>query len=479
MIGGLREAASRFALAAIVGAIGAVVFVQQPARAADLGGDCCADLEERVAELEATTVRKGNKKVSVQVYGKVNRFVAFWDDGHEQNAYVENNSYSSTRFGFRGKAKISGDWSGGYRMEMEDRTALSKELSQVDDDFIGESRTLQVRHSYMFIEQKKIGELRWGLTSSPKDDITKDTHVGGLIIDTMHSDFFINNAFFLRTKGFNTEVGNQPGAISVSRARYRDIARCYSSGSAIFDCSTRRNMVVFQSAKFFGSDESNGLWANWGWGEDDIWSASVRYKDKLGENWKLGGGVAYEDFRDENVNVSGGGLNGFKRKIKEWGGSASIMHTPTGLFAFGAFSTSETDDTNRINAGAFTGTSSPDMTAWDLQIGIQRGFIPLGNTTFWGGYTNTEDGIGGACGATRRCTANFFPGVTTVTEITGSEVNKWYLALDQEVVAGAMNLYLVYQHVTPDVDLVNSSLQGVSVPLDDFDTVYAGARIYF
>ncbi|MDX2204604.1 MAG: porin, partial [Hyphomicrobiaceae bacterium] len=35
------------------------------AKAADLGGDCCADLEERVADLEATTVRKGNRKVSL------------------------------------------------------------------------------------------------------------------------------------------------------------------------------------------------------------------------------------------------------------------------------------------------------------------------------------------------------------------------------------------------------------------------------
>ena len=43
-----------------------------PAKAADLGGDCCSDLEERVAELEATTVRKGNKKVSVTLYGQVN-----------------------------------------------------------------------------------------------------------------------------------------------------------------------------------------------------------------------------------------------------------------------------------------------------------------------------------------------------------------------------------------------------------------------
>ena len=42
-----------------------------PRQAADLGGDCCADLEERVAELEATTVRKGNKKVSVTLSGWV------------------------------------------------------------------------------------------------------------------------------------------------------------------------------------------------------------------------------------------------------------------------------------------------------------------------------------------------------------------------------------------------------------------------
>jgi hypothetical protein len=32
------------------------------AKAADLGGDCCSDLEESVAELEATTVRKATRK---------------------------------------------------------------------------------------------------------------------------------------------------------------------------------------------------------------------------------------------------------------------------------------------------------------------------------------------------------------------------------------------------------------------------------
>ena len=84
------------------------------ARAADLGGDCCADLDERVAELEATTVRKGNKKVSVTLYGKVNKAVLFWDDGAEKNIYAVDNNYESSRFGLKGSVKIKGDWSAGF-----------------------------------------------------------------------------------------------------------------------------------------------------------------------------------------------------------------------------------------------------------------------------------------------------------------------------------------------------------------------------
>ena len=72
MFGGLTKTSSRIAIAAALGlTLGGFAFKATPARAADLGGDCCADLEERVAELEATTVRKGNKKVSVTISGWV------------------------------------------------------------------------------------------------------------------------------------------------------------------------------------------------------------------------------------------------------------------------------------------------------------------------------------------------------------------------------------------------------------------------
>ena len=88
------------------------------AQAADLGGDCCADLEERVAELEATTARKGNRKVSLTISGWVNEAAFFWDDGTEQNVYIGTNSLEQTRFKFAGEAKIDKDWSAGYTLEV-------------------------------------------------------------------------------------------------------------------------------------------------------------------------------------------------------------------------------------------------------------------------------------------------------------------------------------------------------------------------
>jgi predicted porin len=487
MIGGLRGAASRLALAFIVSAVGAAVFAQKPAKAADLGGDCCSDLEERVAELEATTVRKGNKKVSITLYGKMNRAVLFWDNGAEQNTYSVDNSYESSRFGLKGSAKIGGNWSGGYRLEVETRSAASESVNQIDDDdgtrsggVLGnESRLLLLRHSFLYVDNKKLGQIRLGLGYTPKDDITKDTDVTELE-DTMTSDNHMNRGFFLRPKGFNTEVGSGAGTVPPGipgQLKWQAISQCYGSTSA-FDCSTRRNGVSYWTPNWAG------FTASWGWFEDDIWGGALRYHKEWGEHWDVGAGIAYEKYRDENIQNSGGGLAGFKRDIDEWAGSASIKHKPTGLFAFTAFSFSDNHDSNRQNAGVFTGTSSPDMNAWDARIGIQRdipwfGLDKLGETTLFGGYLEINDGIGGACGPTRSCNPGTFPDLAIQTEITGAQVTRWYLGYDQSMVGGYLHLYGVYQHLTADVDLVDSSLARVNEPLDNFDLFYTGARMYF
>jgi predicted porin len=490
MVGGLSMRYRVLIAAGATALVGSLA--HGPARAADLGGDCCADLEERVAELEATTVRKGNKKVSVTVYGQVNKAILLWDDGHEKNTYVVDNNYESSRFGFKGSAKIGGDWSGGYRLEIEPTQANSAKLDQFDDNNADDSNgSLFVRHSYIYVNNKKYGEVRLGLTATPIYNITKDTNVSDLE-DTMHSDDRMMQDFFLRPKGFDNAEG-------LSKLRWQDISRCYSSSND-FICSTRRNGAAYWSPVW------NGFSASVGWYEDDDWGAALRYKNEWGENWEVGAGFGYEDFRDERLQNGGGGeatgpsptpsnpsnTTFFQRDIQEWGGSGSIKHKPSGLFAVSAFMWSDQGDSNTINAGVFTGTSAPQMNSWEVQLGIQRKMLGLGafgDTSFWGGFAQVNNGIGagsngnggnlGGIPADRFLKAGTFANVAVPTEITGADVDRWFLGLDQGFDSAGLHLYGVYQHFTADVGLVDSSLKHVGAPLDDFQLFYTGARLYF
>ena len=53
------------------------------AMAADLAGKCCADLEERVAELEDTVARRSARlgKSELKITGAVSKALLYWDDG--------------------------------------------------------------------------------------------------------------------------------------------------------------------------------------------------------------------------------------------------------------------------------------------------------------------------------------------------------------------------------------------------------------
>src|SRR5262245_18047738 len=131
MNGGLLKAAGHGAIAALAG----VLLSAGSARAADLGGNCRADLEERVAELEATTVRKGNRRVSLTLSGQVNRSLLYWNDGFDDHVYSVDNAISNSRFRLTGTGKINSDLSAGFYMEFGMALgARSHQVSQVDDD---------------------------------------------------------------------------------------------------------------------------------------------------------------------------------------------------------------------------------------------------------------------------------------------------------------------------------------------------------
>src|SRR6476659_11318803 len=89
------------ALACTLTAMG--VLVPKTVFAAD--ADCCSDLEARIAQLEATVVGKGNRKVNVEIAGAVSRAVLSWDDGQNTDSYVVTNDGEGSKIEITGEAE--------------------------------------------------------------------------------------------------------------------------------------------------------------------------------------------------------------------------------------------------------------------------------------------------------------------------------------------------------------------------------------
>jgi len=146
-----------------------------PASAADLGGDCCADLEERVAELEATTIHNGNRKVSLKLSGHVNRMLFWWDDGINDDVYSVDNGESETRFRLAGDASIMPGLSAGFRPEVE---VVSAEGQNVDDRVDGAPNEnsdgfINARKMEWNLKHDQLGKISVGCLSSATDDLNQ------------------------------------------------------------------------------------------------------------------------------------------------------------------------------------------------------------------------------------------------------------------------------------------------------------------
>ena len=115
----MAVAVARGALALSICGVMGVGAQLAPARGEALATPCCDDLEQRLAELEATSVRSGTNKLSFRLYGQVNRALLLWKDGFDSSDHVVDNNTSSSRFGFVGQATIKPGLTAGYRLEIE------------------------------------------------------------------------------------------------------------------------------------------------------------------------------------------------------------------------------------------------------------------------------------------------------------------------------------------------------------------------
>ncbi len=422
-----------------------------PAAAADLGGDCCADLEERVAELEATTARKGNRKVSLTVSGWINENVMWWDDGHESNAYVGTNPVEQSRFRFVGEAKIAPSWSAGYILEIGAWGGNSSKFDQNSPDGSTGANTLLVRKSAWFLESGTYGKVSVGQNSTATYHLLDDadTTMTRNFYDAEGAPDYMQN-FFLRDKAGNS-VG--PGA----GLRWSDALRGFNNSTP--GDSGRRNVVRYDSPTFAGFTVSTT------WGEDDIWDMLVAYTGTYGD-FRVNARAGYGRSTDgASTPCQGSSSTPYNALDCEWWGIAGmIQHIPTGLYVYGGYGDQNDNSRADLVAPGAKNLVDDDDHTWLVQAGIENKWLPLGKTNFFGEYRRDEAG------------SNVNAAGSILTQ--GANVNFWAVGAAQNIEAAEMTMYLVYQHVDGDV-IVGGAQDTPATELSSFQQVIAGAKINF
>ena len=346
-----------------------------PAWAADSAAFCCDDLEQRVAELEATAARSGNAKLSFRVYGQINRALLMWHDGFDSNAHVVDNATSSSRFGFAGQAEIRPGLIAGYRLEVEAAFPASDELFNGPDGsnaFLG-TDALRVRQSYWDLASRDLGRVAVGFQSPATDDITI-INLGSQMNDAA---LHYNNAFRIRL-----DLASPPITTDL---RWGQIAHTVDS--------TRGNFVRYDTPILHGFLFSTA------W-NDDVWDVAARYQQQSA-SFRFAAGVGY--------------MKDAEREFEDLKGSASLIHEPTGLYA--SVAGGLRNDRPRRCAGR----SGPFLLCPARR---QQQWLPHGKTTLYADHGVYKDfSVGELLSVV---TASSWRG-----DLTDTEVRRWGFGIDR------------------------------------------------
>jgi hypothetical protein len=420
MIGGMKKTASRLALVA-----GASVLATS-AMAADLGGDCCADLEERIAELEATTVRKGNRVVSLTLYGQVNRAMHWHDDdifGTEREGkttFADNEGRSGSRFGMRGSGSLSSDVSIGYRIELT-----------IDGNRAGGSTRRPgtgVRLANVYVDSKMYGRVTIGQQSTATDGIAE------IALGSYFTPFGSEN---------DGAVSGHAGIVTPG----------VDGGRAEGIRYTSPVLAGFTVSAFYGQAATFR-------DEEDYWDVALRYANEF-NGVRLAWGIGYSE-NEVGTNA----------EVSTLATSGSILHVPTGLFFNAGYASVEDDRAFAVtaatlptgpgvvglpvNVGANTGTigfTGFDFDFWNVGAGITGKWSSLGSTTFAGDFGMVSyDGL-----------SNFTAGAV------GDDGRYFGFGLVQNIDATATDIYLSYRNYKLDNNL----------GIDSVNVVTAGMRVKF
>jgi hypothetical protein len=428
-------------------------------------------IDERVAELEASSAHKGNSKVSLNISGWINRMVLFWDDGAKRDVYVVDNVSSRSRVNISGAARIARGWSAGYYLSFGLDDTASNDVSQLTDD--GDNQ-IELRHSAWWLRSNQFGTVTVGHTSTATDDIIlKDT--GGIMpgaanIATVGGSFLLRRATWY-DQGAGALVTNAAGTVATD---LNDI-----SGGASVD-TLRRNVIRYDAPRFSGQWGNVDLSA--AWGQDDFYDFAVEHSINYNDlRFRFGAGYLRDTTEGRIVDAH----PEYFRDRREYKGSASLLHIPTGLFGTAAYvrrtfhgleefmaagtpqATFGENTTGRLTP---PGTNRPPLDYLYTAFGLRRQYWSIGDTSIYGEYAQVNDAIRGLREA-------------GLHEVTDSTLEMLGAAISQDVNAAGMDIYAGVRVYT--FDTKGGHGRGATdfpitpMPLTDMMFGYAGTRIKF
>lgn len=425
------------------------------ANAADLGGDCCADLEERIAELEATTARKGNRKVSLTVTGMVAEQLTYWDDGQESNLYVSGlGATLGSNVQFNGKAQISPGFTAGYQLYLELNYSDPEFFNQDTDNGLASSPNLStgvsVYRSYWYLKSDTLGQVSLGKLSQASDKAAALVDGSGSLLQA-NWVLFDGLLFNIRENG---TAGPNIGV-------WGNLGHCQLISTPIgANCNgLTTNAIKYDSPTFGGFNVSAS------WGEDDFWDVTARYAGEAG-GFKLATAVSYSENKDENAGLYDLFGSPDHKDVSYFQAGLYLEHVATGLFAYGAYGE---EDVNGAVTGfgpngpttplASSGFAIPDGNHFYVKGGVKAKLTSLGQTVFYGEYAQNNDQLG--------------PNLLGAG-YTGSELNRYGAGVVQYVDAASMSLWLKYRHFEGELD------DGVTTTkLEPIDFLVFGSAINF
>jgi hypothetical protein len=296
--------------------------------------------ETAKSEVPPSVVKASSDKMSLKLYGQVNKAFLASDDGNTRDSYIVDNDNSSSRVGFLATSNVAGDVTVGARGEWEYQDNPSNLINQDDKSMSG---SLDSRWVDAQITSQRFGKLYIGKGDTASNN-TSEVDLSGTSVVGYASVADMAGGLLFYDKNTDQLSGTRIGSV------FSD-----------FDGLSRQTRLRYDTPTFGGFYLAGSL------DDEGAKDVALNYAAKWGEDFTFAAALAYADPQKTYATID-----------NQYNGSASILHS-SGVSLTVAAGLQEFDDNQRHDATFMYG-----------KVGYRHQFFDFGETRFSLDYALNE-----------------------------------------------------------------------------------------